>query len=109
MEYVKAVKISELPENGMKIVSIGGKDILVVHAGGNYHAINNKCTHLGGSLGKGKLIGTAVECPRHGATFDLQTGKNLEKAKLGFIQMKLKDEETYPVKIEGDDIFVGIS
>jgi 3-phenylpropionate/trans-cinnamate dioxygenase ferredoxin subunit len=109
MEYAKAINKAELPINEMRIVSIRGKNILLVNANGSYYAINNQCTHLGGSLGKGKLNGTSITCPKHGAVFDVKTGKNVDDAKIVFIRMKVKDEETYPIKIEGDDILVGVS
>ena len=109
MEFIKMLNKSELPKNGMRIMSIKGRDILLLNVNGSYYAINNKCTHLGGSLGKGILNGTNITCPRHGAIFDITTGKNINEAKIGFIKMKVKDEETYPIKIDGDDILVGIS
>jgi len=108
MEYIKTINKSELPENGMRIVKIKGRDIVIINANGSFYAINNTCTHLGGSLGKGKLNGTSITCPKHGAIFDITTGKNIDAAKMGFIKMKIKDEEIYPIKIDGDDIFIGI-
>jgi 3-phenylpropionate/trans-cinnamate dioxygenase ferredoxin subunit len=108
MEYVKALPKAELQNNQMKVVTVGGKEILLVNLEGAYYAIDNKCTHAGGSLGKGKLSGAVVTCPRHGAEFDVKTGKNIGEAQLGFIKLKVKDERTYSIKIEGEDILVGV-
>jgi 3-phenylpropionate/trans-cinnamate dioxygenase ferredoxin subunit len=108
MEFVKVLTKAELSDNHMKVVSAGGKDILLVNLEGAYYAIENKCSHAGGSLGNGKLSDNVITCPRHGAEFDVKTGKNVGEAKLGFIKMKVKDERAYSIKVEGEDILLGI-
>ena len=109
MEYIKVANTSELPSNKMKIVVVAGKDVLLANVEGSYYAINNKCTHMGGSLAQGSLDGTTVTCPKHGARFDLKTGIAVGEAKIGFIKIKVKDEVNYTVKVEGSDILIGIS
>ena len=108
MEFVRVADKAELPANQMMIVVVGGKDVLLANVDGSYYAIANKCTHLGGSLAKGVLEGSIVTCPRHGSRFDVKTGKNVGGAKIGFIKMNVRDEESYAVKVEGTDIMVGI-
>lgn len=108
MEYVRVADKTELPVNKMILVVVKGKEVLVANVDGTYYAIANKCTHLGGSLSKGRLEGSVVTCPRHGAQFDLKTGRAVGDAKIGFIKMSVKDEESYSVKVEGTDIFVGV-
>jgi 3-phenylpropionate/trans-cinnamate dioxygenase ferredoxin subunit len=108
MEYIKVANTSELPSNKMKIVIVAGKEVLLANVEGSYYAINNKCTHLGGSLAQGSLDGTTVTCPKHGARFDLKTGNAVGEAKIGFLKMKVKDEVNYTVKVEGTDILIGI-
>ncbi len=107
MEFIPVMNESELPPNQMKVVDVGSREVLLVNIYGQYHAIANKCTHMGGSLGSGKLEGTCVRCPRHGAAFDLLTGKAVEGAKIGFLKVKVKDEDCFPVKVEGGEILVG--
>ncbi len=107
MEYVRVAAVADLHENRMRVVNVGKKEILLVNAGGAYFAIANKCPHMGGSLVNGTLEGTCVRCPRHGALFDLQTGKNLEGAKVGFLKLKTREVECFPVKVEGEAILVG--
>ncbi len=109
MEYIKVADTSELPSNKMKIVVVAGKDVLLANVEGSYYAINNKCTHMGGSLAQGSLDGTTVTCPKHGARFDLKTGNAVGEAKIGFLKIKVKDEVNYTVKVEGTDILIGIS
>ena len=108
MAYVKALDTSELPAGKMAMVVVGGTEILLTNVGGSYYAIANKCTHAGGSLAKGVLEGSIVTCPRHGARFDVKTGKAVGEAKIVFMKMKVKDEVSYMVKVEGTNILVGI-
>ncbi len=108
MEYVRVLDTSELPPNRMIILVINGKDVLLSNVDGTYYAITNKCTHLGGSLGKGVLENGIVTCPRHGAQFDVRTGKAVGQAKIAFLKMSVRDEVSYTVKVEGTDILIGI-
>lgn len=109
MEYMKVADINELSPNTMKVVAVNGKEVLLANVDGSYYAIANKCTHLGGSLVKGSLEGSVVTCPKHKAQFDVKTGKALAEAKIGFIKMKVSDEASFEVKVDGDNIFIGIS
>jgi 3-phenylpropionate/trans-cinnamate dioxygenase ferredoxin subunit len=108
MEYIRVAGTAEVPVNAIKKVVVGGKEVLLANVDGSYHAIVNRCTHLGGSLADGSLEGGIVTCPRHGARFDVKTGQAVGNAKIGFMKMKVKDEEGYPVKVEGTDILVGL-
>jgi 3-phenylpropionate/trans-cinnamate dioxygenase ferredoxin subunit len=108
MEYIRVASKAELPANKMIMVVVGGKEILLSNIDGSYYAIANKCTHFGGSLVKGSLEGSIVTCPRHGARFDVKTGQAVGDAKIAFVKMKVKDEERYPVKVDGTEILVGI-
>lgn len=109
MEYIRVADQSELPANQMIMVVVGGKEILLANVDGSYYAIANKCTHLGGSLVKGSLEGCIVTCPRHGAQFDVRTGQAVTDARIGFMKMKVKSEESYAVKLEGTDILVAVT
>lgn len=107
VEYIRVAGTGELTENQMMMVTVGGKEVLLANVNGSYYAIANKCSHLGGSLVKGTLGGGIVTCPRHGAQFDVKTGQAVESAKIGFIKMGVKAVASYPVKVEGTDIYVG--
>lgn len=108
MQYIKVARRDEIPVNQMKKVVAGGVNILLANVDGAYYAIANKCTHLGGSLAQGVLEGSTVKCPKHGAQFDVKTGKAVSDAKIGFVKMKVKDETCFPVKVEGEDILAGM-
>jgi len=106
MGFVKIAETAEITAGNKKKVMADGKEILLVNVGDAYYALSNKCPHMGGSLAEGKLEGSVIACPRHGAQFDVKTGKNVQGAKLGFINMKVKDATKYAVKVEGKDILV---
>ncbi len=108
MSFIKVAKTSEIPVNSMKTVKLQGVNILLANIEGALFAIPDKCTHLGGPLGKGKLEGSTVTCPWHGAKFDVRTGEALGEAKIGFIKMKVKDQPSLAIKVEGEEILVDI-
>lgn len=108
MEYIKVASTSELKDVRKKKVSLGDREILLANVDGEYYAVDNRCTHMGGSLCDGELEGSSIVCPRHGTRFDVRTGKVAEKGKILFIKVKAEDIRTYPVKVEGTDIFVGV-
>lgn len=76
--YVTAAAESEIAPGTVRVVTVAGKRLCLAHcADGTWGAIDDVCTHDGGDLGEGELEGCAVECPRHGARFDLRTGRVL--------------------------------
>ncbi len=84
-------------------VTVGEKEILLCNSKKEgMYAVDNMCTHAEARLSEGKLKGCRVICPLHGVGFDIRNGEPL--GKLTKIPLK-----TYPVKIEGDDIFIQYS
>jgi nitrite reductase/ring-hydroxylating ferredoxin subunit len=108
MDFVEVAKVDEIPAGKLKVCKAGEREIVVVNSGGKYYALNRRCTHKGGDLSEGKLEGSAVRCPLHGALFDLATGKNLEGPKIGPLKLKTKDETRYEVIVEGRAIKVKV-
>jgi 3-phenylpropionate/trans-cinnamate dioxygenase ferredoxin subunit len=106
LTFVKVLETSEIPSGQMKAVRFEEKEVLVANINGTYCAIGNRCTHAGGDLSKGKLDGTTVTCPRHGAKFDIITGKVVSAPKVLFMHPKINDETAYEVKVEGTDIML---
>ncbi|MBN1191168.1 MAG: non-heme iron oxygenase ferredoxin subunit [Dehalococcoidales bacterium] len=95
-----------IPEGTMKSFKVMDRDILIARVGGKFYAMGGKCTHRGGDLSKGKLEGTTVKCPLHGARFDITTGKNLAGPGLGPVRAKIADEPAYEVVVEGTKLQV---
>jgi 3-phenylpropionate/trans-cinnamate dioxygenase ferredoxin subunit len=108
MNYVKVAQISELPLGSKKKVVWKDKVILLTNINNTYFAVDNTCPHMGGSLVDGNLDGNHIVCPRHGSIFDVTTGKVVQSGKLLFIKVKVHDLQSYPVKIEGPDLLIGI-
>ena len=99
--FVSVAKTGEIPVGQFKPVQAGGKHLLVCHTEQGFHVIDDTCTHDDGSLADGWLEGTAIECPRHGARFDVTTGKVLCLPAAVPIT-------SYPVKVERDEISVSL-
>jgi 3-phenylpropionate/trans-cinnamate dioxygenase ferredoxin subunit len=77
-ETITVCALAELPEGEMRLVEADGRKIGVFHCpGGELLAIEDRCSHDDGPLAEGEfdLASCTVECPRHGSTFDLRTGR----------------------------------
>ena len=98
--FVKVATRNELPPGEMKMVQVGDEEILLTNVGSNYYAINDICSHAGGSLSDGSLEGEDVECPLHGSRFNVTTGEVLGPP-------ADEAQTRYQVRVEGDDILVG--
>ncbi len=101
MAWQKAFKAGELGAGRARSVQFGEWRVAVCRVGDDYHAIHDICTHDGGSLDQGELVDGRIECPRHGAWFDVKTGKVLSLP-------AVRDIRTFPVKVENGDVFVDI-
>jgi 3-phenylpropionate/trans-cinnamate dioxygenase ferredoxin subunit len=77
MPYVTVATTDELPPGSRLVVEVDSRLIAVFNVDNRYYAIEDECTHDGGPLADGELNGMAIECPRHGATFDIRTGQAL--------------------------------
>jgi 3-phenylpropionate/trans-cinnamate dioxygenase ferredoxin subunit len=102
MAYVTVAKTSEIAEGQTKGVRVQGKPLVICHVEkSGFYVVDDVCTHDDGPLSKGELEGTAIECPRHGARFDVTSGKVLCLPAAIAIT-------SYPVKVENDEIQVDI-
>ena len=108
MDFIKVAETTELEPGGKKMVTLKGVDILITNIEGVYHAVDNRCPHMGGSLVEGVLEGTHITCPLHGSIFDVVTGEVVKPGKLLFMSVKVHDLRKYPLKIEGNDILIAI-
>lgn len=74
-EYVAVARIDEVKPGERIVVDINEHYVALFNVDGKYYAVEDLCTHDDGPLGEGELSGTIIECPRHGAQFDITTGK----------------------------------
>ena len=96
----KVARASEIPKGSGKVVEVNGKAIAVFNCDGAFYATENTCKHRGGPLGEGSLSGTTVTCPWHGWEYDVTSGGCQVNPSLSL--------KTFPVKVEGDDIFISV-
>ncbi len=101
LEYIAVGTVEELPEGERLIVEIDGQPIVILHINGQYYAIADVCSHDDGPVGGGAIEGYEIICPRHGARFDIRTGKVL--ALPAFV-----DIPAYPVRVVDGQIEIGL-
>jgi anthranilate 1,2-dioxygenase ferredoxin component len=73
--FEKILAVDAFPENGLHVATVNGWKILISRTDGIYHAMNDRCTHAASPLSGGRVRGDIIMCPRHGARFELKTGK----------------------------------
>lgn len=99
-DWVEAAKVSDFSSTDRKLVSLGGgRECVVFESDGEFFAVTPWCSHERSSLVDGEVYGGQVECPHHGARFDLRTGQPLTLP-------AVRPIARYDVKIEGDRILV---
>jgi 3-phenylpropionate/trans-cinnamate dioxygenase ferredoxin subunit len=96
-DFLTVATIDEIQPGQRLVVEIGRKWVAIFNVDGEYYAIEDRCTHDDGPLAEGELRDCAIECPRHGARFDVRTGKVLSPP-------ALIDVPVYAVRVEGDQV-----
>lgn len=101
--FVKVATLSDLPENGVAAFEHGGQRLALYRVGAAVYATTNICSHEHAYLSEGWLDtdDCTIECPLHGARFDITSGAVLSLPAYEPIA-------SYPVRIEGDDVLVEI-
>jgi len=79
-------------------IEIDGALVAVFNVHGTFYAIEDVCTHDGGELAGGEVHGFQIECPRHGARFDLRTGAVL-------CPPAYEPVAKFPVKVASGSVF----
>jgi len=93
-------KISEIPNFGKKVVSVSGREILLVNLRGSIYAVENECPHQGSPMNAAVVKEGYISCPRHGYRFNLADGTCTEHPECVLA--------VFPVKLQGDDILVDV-
>ncbi len=76
-EWVSLIETEALGPGDREVFDVGEHYVAVFNVDGTYYAVEDICTHDGGPLADGTLDGYAIECPRHGARFDIRDGRVL--------------------------------
>jgi 3-phenylpropionate/trans-cinnamate dioxygenase ferredoxin component len=98
-QWVKVGRAEEIPEGGVCVFAAGDRHVAVSRVRGVLYALEDLCTHDDGPLGEGCLEGYEIECPRHGARFDVRNGSVCRMPAAAPVQ-------TFPVKEEDGDVLV---
>jgi 3-phenylpropionate/trans-cinnamate dioxygenase ferredoxin subunit len=73
-DWVDVARTEELRPGEHRVVDVEGALIAVFNLDGQFYAIEDVCTHDGGTLTGGDVEGDEIVCPRHGARFSIKTG-----------------------------------
>ena len=96
-EFVTVAATDELTPGERAVVEVNDHFIAIFNVDHKYYAIEDLCTHDDGPLAEGELHGIAIECPRHGARFDISTGAVLSMP-------AIKPVPRYEVRVQGNEI-----
>lgn len=99
-EFQQVATLDEIPPGGRKSLLFDDRAVLLFRIGDDFYAVEDVCSHDGQPLTDGKLAGTSIECPRHGARFDVRTGRPL-------CMPAVEPIATFEVRVQGNDILIG--
>ena len=96
-EFVTVATTDELAPGDRIITEVAGHYVAIFNVDNKFYAIEDVCTHDDGPVAEGELRGTTIECPRHGACFDIRTGAVLSMP-------AIKPVPSYETRVEGDEV-----
>lgn len=100
-EFIDIASADELNSGERMFLEIDGIPIVVFNIGDQYFAIGDVCSHDDGPLGEGELNNFELGCPRHGATFDVRSGKVLSLP-------AIVDIPAYPTRVVDGQLQIGL-
>ena len=101
--FVAVARTADVEPGTVRVVEVDGRSLCIgLTEDGEWGAIDNVCTHDGGTLGEGELDETGVECPRHGGRFDLFTGRVLALP-------PVRPVTAYETRVDGDVVEVRLT
>lgn len=99
--FFAIASVDDLPNGERLFIEVDGEYLVLFNIGDQFFAIADLCSHDDGPLGEGGVDDYQIICPRHGARFDLRTGKALTFP-------AVEDIPAYPVVVRDGRIEVGI-
>jgi 3-phenylpropionate/trans-cinnamate dioxygenase ferredoxin subunit len=99
--WVTAGRVDDLAPGQVKVVQAGRSRLAVCNVDDTFYCIDDVCTHDGGSLDQGELEGVEIECPRHGARFDVTDGR-------ATCLPAVTPVRVYPVRVENGEIQIQV-
>jgi nitrite reductase/ring-hydroxylating ferredoxin subunit len=99
VKVIRAAALGEIAPGAPHLVVADDTRLVLIRIGDQIHAIGETCTHRRGPLSRGTLSGTRLACPSHGWMFDVRTGQCVFPPRGTAVP-------SYPVRVEGDDVWV---
>jgi 3-phenylpropionate/trans-cinnamate dioxygenase ferredoxin component len=107
MSFRFAIRLADLPKGKTHPIRIADEPVLIARTENDeVFVVENRCSHDGGGFEAGCFTNRTLTCPRHGATFDVSSGKALTMPAVAPIQtysVRITDEEYVEIDIEDDD------
>ncbi|MFZ0994457.1 MAG: bifunctional 3-phenylpropionate/cinnamic acid dioxygenase ferredoxin subunit [Candidatus Dormiibacterota bacterium] len=103
-EWIRICDAEAIPPGHAARVEIGDLPIAVFNVNGQFHALDDTCSHAMASLSEGELhpAECAVECPLHGSQFDLRTGEPISLPAVEPVRV-------HEVAVRGGELWVALS
>ncbi|MDQ3044608.1 MAG: non-heme iron oxygenase ferredoxin subunit [Chloroflexota bacterium] len=99
--FTTVARIDDLQPGEMMYVEAGNTPVCLINLNGEYHAINDTCTHQEASLSDGTIDGDEIECPLHGGVFCIRTGEPIAFPVVTPV-------EVYQVRVVGDEVQIAV-
>jgi len=99
--WVTAGRTDDLAPGEVRVVRAGRTRLAVCNVDNDFYCIADVCTHDGGPLDQGELDGVEIECPRHGARFDVTNGRATCLPAIAPVKV-------YPVRVENGEIQIQV-
>lgn len=98
--FVPVVRTGEIPAGEGRTFEVAGRLVAVFFDGGDYHAMDDLCPHMGASLGSGPLVDGVVTCPWHAWRFGVCDGAWCDNPALKV--------DVFPTRLAGDMVEVQV-
>lgn len=108
MDYTEAASAADIAPGTMHRAEVGDVKLLVANVDGAFHAMRRTCPHMGADLCRGTLEGRIVTCKLHEASFDVTTGKPVDKPETRHLTMFLREPTSFPVVVEDGKVKVAV-
>ena len=101
VDFLEILPADQLPDGERIFIEVAGRSLVIFNLAGKLFAIGDVCSHDGGPVGDGEIEEYEIICPRHGARFDIRTGKVTSLP-------AVVDIPSYPVRVMDGMIQIGI-
>ncbi len=99
-EERRVCSVADVPADGLKVIDVDDRPIVLRYIAGELSAIENICPHRGGPIGEGDLEGNTIVCPWHGWAFDVTTCQSTMNPAAVI--------RKFPVRVEEDSVFIEV-